>query len=229
MIGILSDIHGNFDAFEAVSRELKKLKIKRVIFLGDMSGYYYEFSKCMEGLKEFEFEFILGNHDRMLLESISNKERLDIVTQKYGLGCSFACHEVSSEELALLRSSEPSKSLRINDIEISLCHSNPWGTDEHIYENSDSQTLDRFIQFNESKFVIGHSHYQFRLHHGEKEVISVGSVGQNRKNGGIACWAILTDEGDIVLKQTQYDISRLLTLIKDEDPKKKYLTEVLQR
>ena len=41
-IGILSDIHGNYDALEAVLKRAKKEKIDRFIFCGDLIGYYYE-------------------------------------------------------------------------------------------------------------------------------------------------------------------------------------------
>ena len=39
-IAILSDIHGNFLALEAVVRELEKIKPQVTFFLGDAVGYF---------------------------------------------------------------------------------------------------------------------------------------------------------------------------------------------
>ena len=41
-IGVLSDIHGNYDALEAVIKNAKKKGINNFIFCGDLVGYYYE-------------------------------------------------------------------------------------------------------------------------------------------------------------------------------------------
>ena len=40
-IGILSDIHGNYNALKAVINKARKNKITSFIFCGDLIGYYY--------------------------------------------------------------------------------------------------------------------------------------------------------------------------------------------
>ena len=65
-IGVLSDIHGNHIALEAVLTEAVSLDINRLCVLGDMVGYYYHPDRVLEMLKAWPVDVIQGNHERML-------------------------------------------------------------------------------------------------------------------------------------------------------------------
>ena len=75
---------------------------------------------------------------------------------------------------------------------------------------------------------IGHSHYQFCHVNQCGKLVNVGSVGQNRLEGGVACWAILdTFTREVQLKSTIYNTEPLLDEILEIDPI--YLKDVLKR
>ena len=38
MIAVISDIHGNYEALEAVLKEIDKLKVSKIYCLGDVVG-----------------------------------------------------------------------------------------------------------------------------------------------------------------------------------------------
>ena len=44
-IGVISDVHGNSDALQAVLRELAGA-VEQVLFLGDLCGYYPFVNEC---------------------------------------------------------------------------------------------------------------------------------------------------------------------------------------
>ncbi|MGC8968276.1 MAG: metallophosphoesterase family protein [Thermus sp.] len=62
---VLSDIHGNWPALEAVLREAPAFD--RVLFLGDAVGYYPDGDRVLGWLREVGAECVLGNHDAWLL------------------------------------------------------------------------------------------------------------------------------------------------------------------
>lgn len=62
---LLSDIHGNWPALEAVLRAAPPFD--RVLFLGDAVGYYPEGGRVLDFLMEVEAVPVLGNHDAWLL------------------------------------------------------------------------------------------------------------------------------------------------------------------
>ena len=63
LIAIVSDIHGNFPALEAVMQDIKKYNVKQIVSLGDIGGYYPFINEVIENLKKYNVINIVGNHD----------------------------------------------------------------------------------------------------------------------------------------------------------------------
>ena len=63
MIAVISDIHGNYEALEAVLKEIDKLKVSKIYCLGDVVGYYSQVNECCDILRERGIECLMGNHD----------------------------------------------------------------------------------------------------------------------------------------------------------------------
>lgn len=63
LIAVLSDIHGNYEALEAVVGDLDKHTPDRVICLGDMVGYGPDPVKVVDLIRARGFECIVGNHE----------------------------------------------------------------------------------------------------------------------------------------------------------------------
>lgn len=66
-IGILTDIHANREAFEAVLADLATQKIDRIVFLGDLVGYGPDLDWCLDKVEQMVAEgaiCVRGNHDR---------------------------------------------------------------------------------------------------------------------------------------------------------------------
>ena len=63
MIAILSDIHANRPALEAVLREVKQCGVDRVVFLGDIVSYGASPAECVDRVRELGGEWVMGNHD----------------------------------------------------------------------------------------------------------------------------------------------------------------------
>ena len=60
---IISDIHANLEALEAVLLEIRKLEVDQVLCCGDILGYYADPNACMTRLQEAGVRSITGNHD----------------------------------------------------------------------------------------------------------------------------------------------------------------------
>ena len=54
-IGIISDIHGNYDALFSVLEKAKKESVDHLLILGDIVGYYYHPEKILNLLASLEF------------------------------------------------------------------------------------------------------------------------------------------------------------------------------
>lgn len=68
-IAICSDIHGNQYALNNFFKDIETQKIDKVLFLGDVFGYYYGQKECLQKLMECNKVYcIKGNHDQYFLD-----------------------------------------------------------------------------------------------------------------------------------------------------------------
>jgi predicted phosphodiesterase len=67
-LAIISDIHGNLLALEAVLRDIERARADAVLCLGDVVGYGPEPAECLELVRRACRVVIRGNHEDALLE-----------------------------------------------------------------------------------------------------------------------------------------------------------------
>ena len=61
---VLSDIHSNSDAFEAVLEKCRSVGVDHYLFLGDLVGYNADVKRCIALARELNFvAAVRGNHD----------------------------------------------------------------------------------------------------------------------------------------------------------------------
>jgi len=67
-LALVSDLHGNLEALEAVLRELDRASPgARLVCAGDVVGYGADPEACIERLQEREALCVMGNHEEMVL------------------------------------------------------------------------------------------------------------------------------------------------------------------
>ena len=66
-IAIISDIHSNPSALNAVLKDIKGRNCKRIVCLGDIVGYGYDPDTCINICRKNKVECFLGNHDAGLI------------------------------------------------------------------------------------------------------------------------------------------------------------------
>jgi diadenosine tetraphosphatase ApaH/serine/threonine PP2A family protein phosphatase len=65
---VLSDIHSNLEAFEAVLADMRTIRFERMICLGDVVGYAASPKDCLDLLRTLEIEVLQGNHDFAVID-----------------------------------------------------------------------------------------------------------------------------------------------------------------
>jgi putative phosphoesterase len=229
-IAILSDIHGNDYALEAVLAEAKKEHVEKLLILGDIVGYYYNVDKVIDKLSHWDFDIIKGNHE-LILEGLINKTiDQSSIQLKYGSGHFIAIEKPSKNQLSWLINLPENKHIEINGCKILMCHGSPWSVNSYIYPNTPKTLIEMCDSEAADIVFIGHTHYPFFLKNNNSLLINCGSVGQARNKGGQANWCLLnTENGAIQLNSTNYDTSKLKSEILNIDPSNSYLIEILDR
>ena len=67
-LAVISDIHSNLDAFQAVLDDISKQSIDDVISLGDNIGYGAQPEEIIVSLKRHSISSVLGNHELAVLD-----------------------------------------------------------------------------------------------------------------------------------------------------------------
>ncbi len=195
---IISDIHGNLPALEAVINHANHLKCEEFIFLGDVCGYYSQINECIDLLKQYSKLSIMGNHDEYILNDTtcprSNTANMCLDLQRTILSPS------SYEWLSKLQKGV------INYKNMSLTHAG-WRVDpidEYISVIEECYFDGLTGQF----FMSGHTHVQSLIHYDHFTYCNPGSVGQPRDGNPAAAFAILDESEKLHLERVVYDISR---------------------
>jgi putative phosphoesterase len=229
-VGVISDIHGNHYALEAVLENAKKDGIEKLLVLGDIVGYYYHPEIVLNMLSEWDYEIIKGNHEVILQDLKENKINPEVLKEKYGRGHEQALINIDSVTQQWLFSLPEQKSVRIDNVSFQLNHGSPSNINEYIYPDAAVLQLEKCDSKDHDFVLIGHSHYSFSFRCTNSTLINCGSVGQSRQKGGLASWAVInTANKSFEIKATPYNTTALLEEIKMFESTIGYSSKVLQR
>ena len=214
---ILSDVHANWDALQAVLRHVKRKRYDRVLFLGDAVGYGASPNAVVSWLHDLgPSAFIVrGNHDRVC----SGLEDGDYFNRYAREASSWTLERLDDRNLEFLRSF-PEGPLEVAD-DTAICHGSSFDEDAYIFSVYDAQQA--FESLPHRTVFFGHTHVptlfalavedghptlRARLLSGRRTVIDLepetrylinpGSVGQPRDRDARAAYAIYDDDSQRV-------------------------------
>jgi putative phosphoesterase len=175
-IALISDIHGNTWALEAVLEDLDRRGIQTVLNPGDSVYGPLDPAGTARLLMSRDFITVSGNQDRNIIE---NRNRdTDIPTMKYVLG------ELDDTTLEWL---ESLPSTRVTEEDIFLCHGTPEHDESYLIEQIGSggvrlnnpKRLDALLtSVTQNLIVCGHSHvFRTVMSASGKLVVNAGSAG----------------------------------------------------
>ena len=229
-LGIISDIHANLPALDAVLAEGKRAGVRNWLFLGDLVGYYYWPLECYNRLKELNILVIAGNHDRMAIRAQKDKDFLISTDAKYGSGLRVVLDQMNSNILNYIAKLPDKLELQVNNKSVLMCHGSPWDADQYIYPDAGRCDRERMAEGKEDYIFFGHTHYPVSWTVASSTIINPGSVGQprNRVPGAHwVLWDIISDQ--FIFRQESYNTSTVIDACMRMDPHLPYLRDVLTR
>ena len=224
-IAVISDIHANTLALEAVLNQINSLGADKIFCLGDILMAGYDPNGTAKTILELDnLEIIQGNTDKMvacfsqeLLEKAKNKfpcmgyaleDDLKIIDEKYK---------------DFVRNLPENRYIEINGLKIQLVHGSPRQQDENIYPNLALNDVEKMVENSNADLILcGHTHIPcgYSLNSG-KTVVNVGSTGRSMTEDKMPYWAMLeiNDNGTFQIehKSVKYDNVKVSELIKNRN------------
>ena len=224
-LGLISDIHGNLPALEAVLGELNESGIDRLVCLGDLAAGP-EPRATIDRLQELDCPVVLGNWDTWLLEGVPPLE-LDVGPMLRDQS-DWSAAQLSEADKVFLQSLPPQLELDLDGVTVLCVHGSPRSALEDIHATTADAVLAQMFNGNRpAVLAAGHTHVQLARLHGTTLIVNPGSVGLPFNswppNGTVrmspwAEYAVLTVEGGCIsteLRRAPYDVPALLELARE--------------
>ncbi|MFO7878098.1 MAG: metallophosphoesterase family protein [Desulfovermiculus sp.] len=226
-LAIISDIHGNLEAFHQVLRDISNQNVERCYFLGDAISYGPEPDRCVRLLQDQNIPCILGNHELALIRSEA-KAYFNQSTREHFTQTEALLSEHSREFI----STWPVTRREHGMLLVHGCP--PDSVTKYLFELNERELFQVMLDMDTETAFVGHTHelrlvqssgqdlLQEDISQGtyplsaEKALINAGSVGQPRDGDNRAKYVLWDPVNRLVqVRCVPYDIQKTAQKILD--------------
>lgn len=215
--GLISDIHGNIEAFQAVLDAISKDSVDDYLCIGDVVGYGADPQSCISLVRSLEPKILIaGNHEWGVLGLLD----LEYFTETAKEAILWTKGALNQDELDYLKSFR----LVYEGEAFTLVHGSLESPGEfnYIFNSGDAYFTMRLQKT--SVCFIGHTHRpgifcydngsityrmesELKVEKEKRYIVNIGSVGQPRDGDPRASYAIYDDEEKTIdIRRVEYDI-----------------------
>jgi predicted phosphodiesterase len=203
-IAVISDIHANLHALEAVLAAVDADGVDQIWCLGDLVGYGPRPNECVALVRERASRCLVGNHDLAVLGRLE----LEVFADEAGVAAAWSRTVLDADAATYLGSLAPSASVE----RVTLAHGSPrdpiW---EYVLSHAAADAA--FAMSREPLILVGHSHIALALASAGsgvaggkappgteielavgRHLLNPGSVGQPRDGDLRAAWLVIDTE-----------------------------------
>lgn len=224
MYAVISDIHGNLEALEAVVGDIPE-EADRIFCLGDVIGYGANPNECCELVRGVEMPVITGNHDLAVVDLSTNLDWFNPVAEA---AVRWTREQLSEENRDFLQS----RPRMMQTSEALFVHGSVRDPDEYII---DGNTASKNLAILKSEYpnaplcFFGHTHVKavapspngtasegdsLDLGSDGPYLVNPGSVGQPRDGDTFASY-VLVEGTDVTYRFVEYDIEQAQAKIRN--------------
>lgn len=216
--GIISDIHGNFEALSAVIKDAQRNRVETLLCAGDVVGYGASPAKCIELLQELKTTSVAGNHDW----AVSGRLDYSYFTKEGIEAVNWTKQWMSLEQIEYLNALP----LIVQNEDLTMVHGTLQHPEKFMYLRDIDKAPDTFFKMQTQVCFIGHTHRpcvfmmakqggsiyfadteMIELRDDVKYIINGGSVGQPRDGIPMAAYCIYDTKLQMVeIKRVKYDV-----------------------
>jgi putative phosphoesterase len=212
-LAVMSDIHGNLPALEAVVSDLKQHETDGIIVAGDLVGgpHTVETVRLLRSLGSW---MIRGNSDSGILRYDAGEMPAYRYTyRQFGLPRWIHRH-LDRETLGFIKSLPEQRVVEIaGTTPVRVVHGSPRDPSESILPDHDPSILDLALaQTDEPTLVCGHTHIPWKVERDGRLALNPGAVSGSRNGEVGAQYALLTwrnDRWEVRHFTVPYDLARI--------------------
>jgi len=219
-VGIISDIHGNLPALEAVMADIGPRQLDALYCLGDLVGYGAFPNEVTAIIKAASIPTIMGNYDD------------GVGFDRDECGCAYRdpdeearghrsllwtrTHTTDANK-EFLRGLQAQIRLEIDGKRVLLVHGSPRKMNEYLFEDRALSSFQRIAASSDADIIVfGHTHRPYTKLVDDVLFVNAGSVGKPKDGDWRACYAILEPAATTPVEfvRLEYDIERAMAAIR---------------
>ena len=205
-IAVISDIHSNLPALEAVLEDLGR--VDEILCAGDLVGYASQPNEVVDLLRRRGIPAVMGNHDYAAVTG--EVEWFNPSARRAAL---WTRERLTEENRRYLRSLPEELRLTREGVRIYLVHGSPRDPlFEYVFPDLPQRQLLELVRGVEAQVILlGHTHVPMRRVIQGKLVLNPGGVGQPRdRNPRASCLVLTLEDGEAEaeFRRVEYDIDR---------------------
>ena len=224
---VLSDIHSNLEALEAVLADARAQSCDQYVCLGDVVGYNANPSECVKCIQDLGCPVVKGNHDEQASIAVSTESFNEMAEEAIG----WTREHLSADDKAWLADLRLTRQVR----DFTIVHASLDTPERWDYVFDDLDAIASFTYQHTALCFFGHTHWptafvrddtvrritvgQIMLTAGRKYFINPGSIGQPRDRDWRAGYCIYDTERQVVEeRRVKYDLETAQRKIREAGP-----------
>ncbi|MDF2883879.1 MAG: metallophosphoesterase [Clostridiaceae bacterium] len=212
-LAVLSDIHGNLTALNAVLKDINRMGVDKYIIAGDHIVDCPQPNEVLEKIKNLNAYVIKGNREQYVIEY--HKGMHNEWNNHKQMAAVLWTHNVLNEQ-NIKYIDELSEQVNISFPEmddIRVVHGSPFHINEELFPHKHPERLEKTLKgIEESVLICGHTHQAWSKISYNKFIVNPGSVGVPFNKNKFAEYAVLTWEHNkwtVSQHQVQYNLNEL--------------------
>ena len=216
-IAVLSDIHANMPALEAVWADMKSEDIKECYHLGDLVGYNPFPTEVVAFIKKKGVPGVVGNYDLAVATSISDPVSAYLkptISETGRAAYTWTVDHVQAEDRRYLMNLPSSLNLTLSGLKLTLVHGSTESVKEYLYPDTPEERLEALLEKTAANILLcGHTHLPMIRRTRSGLVINPGSVGKPKDGDPRASYVILEmAQGHVetVFRRVEYSVAEVV-------------------
>jgi putative phosphoesterase len=175
-LALISDVHGNGVALDAVLADIAAREVDEIVCLGDIAAGGPQPRQVIRRLRKLGCRAVRGNADGWLLDGLpagrseATRRLSDIVA--------WARAQLDDDDLGYLAALPAAERCSVGGLELLCVHGSPRSDLEPLLATTRDAALDEVLAAECARVLAaGHTHLQLLRHHRDSMLVNPGSVG----------------------------------------------------
>jgi putative phosphoesterase len=212
-VAVITDIHANLPALQAVLAAIERTGVDATYCGGDLVGYGPHPNEVCRLIEERQIPTIHGNYDYAIGRELEDcgcayRDRHDRELGRQSIAWTLAHTDERSK--AFMRALSFDLRFELAGTRVRLVHGSPRKVNEYLFEDKPARTFERVASGADCDvLVFGHTHQPWINEYGGVLFVNCGSVGKPKDGDPRAAFGVLDGTGRDLragIERVEYDI-----------------------